>query len=99
MSQKFAIGAPVRVRRAYPPGHVRAPYFSRGKSGVVESVAGVYKNPEDLAYGRYEEEALPLYRVRFKQTELWPDYSGPAVDTTVIDVYENWLEPAEGGKA
>ncbi|MEM9681747.1 MAG: SH3-like domain-containing protein [Pseudomonadota bacterium] len=99
MSQRFAIGASVRVRRAYPPGHVRAPYFSRGKSGVIESVAGVYKNPEDLAYGRYEEAALPLYRVRFKQTELWPDYSGPAVDTAVVDVYENWLEPAEGGKA
>lgn len=99
MSQKFAIGASVRVRRAYPPGHVRAPYFSRGKSGVVDSVAGAYRNPEDLAYGRYDGDALPLYRVRFKQTELWPDYDGPAVDTAVVDVYENWLEPAEGGQS
>lgn len=95
---RFAIGDVVLVRRAYPPGHVRTPYFARGKSGVVESIAGAYHNPEELAYGRYYGATLPLYRVRFRQADLWPDYGGPASDTAVVDIYEHWLEPAEGGK-
>ena len=99
MRKRFSIGQHVRVRRAYPPGHVRTPYFARGRTGVVDSIAGDYRNPEELAYGRYDGTVLPLYRVLFRQMDLWPDYDGPAGDTTVIDIYENWLEPAEGGQA
>jgi Nitrile hydratase beta subunit, C-terminal len=98
MNAQFGIGDTVRVRQAYPPGHVRAPYFTRGKTGIVDTIAGAYRNPEELAYGRYEGKALPLYRVLFRQTDLWPDYDGPAADTTIVDVYENWLEPVEGGQ-
>ncbi len=96
MTARFRIGDVVRIRRAFPPGHVRTPYFTRGMSGVVDSVVGSFHNPEDLAYGRYNDATLPLYRVRFKQADLWPDYDGPARDTTIVDIYENWLEPAEG---
>jgi Nitrile hydratase beta subunit, C-terminal len=96
VTARFGIGAVVHVRRAFPPGHVRTPYFARGRSGVVDAIAGSFRNPEDLAYGRYNGPSLPLYRVRFKQADLWPDYDGPACDTTIIDIYENWLEPAEG---
>jgi hypothetical protein len=96
MTEKFSVGDAVRVRRAYPPGHVRAPYFTRGRTGVIEQFIGHYRNPEELAYGRYDCEKLPLYWVRFKQTDLWPDYAGAPIDTTVVDFYENWLEPAEG---
>jgi hypothetical protein len=92
---RFAVGDVVRVRRAFPPGHVRTPYFTRGRSGVVDEVAGSYRNPEELAYGRYDCPKLPLYRVRFKQADLWPAYDGSAGDTAVVDIYENWLEPAE----
>lgn len=94
MSERFSVGDAVRVRRAFPPGHVRAPYFARGKTGTVGAVAGAYRNPEALAYGRYDCEVLPLYRVVFKQSDLWADYEGGPKDTTVVDVYENWLEPA-----
>jgi hypothetical protein len=90
---RFQSGDTVAVSAAYPPGHVRTPYFIRGKSGVVDSIAGAYPNPEELAYGRDGMPALPLYRVRFKQTDVWPDYAGPANDTVVIDLYEPWLEP------
>ena len=92
-SARFQNGDTVAVSVAYPPGHVRTPYFIRGKSGVVDSIAGSYPNPEELAYGRDGLPALPLYRVRFKQADVWPDYAGPANDTVVIDIYENWLEP------
>jgi nitrile hydratase len=95
MSDAFAIGQPVRVRRAFPPGHVRTPHFVRGRQGVVESIAGHYANPEELAYGRDGLPRRALYRVRFPQTELWPDYQGPAADSAVVDLFEHWLEPAE----
>lgn len=97
MSDQFTIGDRVRVRRAYPAGHVRAPYFTRGKTGVVTEIAGHYHNPEDLAYGRYDGAVLPLYRVRFEQTDLWADYQGGPKDSTIVDIYENWLEPEKGG--
>ena len=37
--------------------------------------------------------AQPVYRVSFPQVALWPDYDGPADDTTVVDLFEPWLEP------
>lgn len=92
---RFQPGDAVRVRAAYPPGHVRTPYFIRGKRGEVLEVAGNFANPEELAYGRPGESPRALYRVRFPQSEVWPDYRGPARDTTVVDIYEHWLEPAE----
>jgi nitrile hydratase len=95
MSDGFAIGQPVRVRVAFPPGHVRTPHYLRGRRGVVESIAGRFANPEELAYGRDGLPARALYRVRFRQTELWPDYAGAAADSAVVDIYEHWLE-AEG---
>jgi nitrile hydratase len=95
MSDGFAIGQPVRVRVAFPPGHVRTPHYLRGRRGMVESIAGRFANPEELAYGRDGLPARALYRVRFRQTELWPDYAGAAADSAVVDIYEHWLE-AEG---
>ena len=94
MSDLFSPGDRVRVRTAHPPGHVRTPFYVRGKSGVVERVLGAYRNPEELAYGRGGEPARPLYRVRFLQRDLWPDYAGPPDDTVDIEIYQHWLEPA-----
>lgn len=88
-----APGARVRVRRAYPPGHTRAPYFIRGKAGVVADTAGAHRNPEELAYGVYDGAPLRVYRVCFRQTDLWPGYGGAPCDTLYVDIYENWLEP------
>lgn len=87
-----APGARVRVRRAYPPGHTRAPYFIRGKAGVVADTAGAHRNPEELAYGVYDGAPLRVYRVCFRQTDLWPGYGGAPCDTLYVDIYENWLE-------
>jgi nitrile hydratase len=84
----------VRVRAADPPGHVRTPHYTRGRCGTVESNAGAFGNPEELAYGRSGEPPVALYRVRFEQAALWPDYEGAARDTLVADIYEHWLEPA-----
>ena len=96
MSPRFKPGDAVTVRRAYPPGHLRTPHFIRGKAGMVERVCGSFPNPEELAYGRNGLPALPLYRVRFVQRQVWPDYDGAPGDTVDIEIYEHWLEPAAG---
>jgi len=35
-----------------------------------------------------------LYKVRFDQRDLWPDYNGGERDTVELDIYEHWLEKA-----
>jgi len=97
MSNRLAIGDRVQVRAAFPPGHVRTPHYLRGKHGEILSIAGRFANPEELAYGRDGKPARALYRVRFDQAVLWPDYQGQARDTVVADIFEHWLEPAEEG--
>jgi nitrile hydratase subunit beta len=92
---RFRPGDRVRVRRAYPPGHLRTPCYIRGQAGAVERICGAFPNPEELAYNRPGQPRQPLYRVRFRQAELWPDYAGPAADTIEIEIYQHWLEPDE----
>ncbi len=99
MSPRFKPGDAVTVRRAYPPGHLRTPHYIRGKSGVIERICGDFANPEELAYGRDGLPARPLYRVRFAQRQVWPDYTGVAGDTVDIEIYEHWLEPSAGDKS
>lgn len=94
MNARFAPGDRVRVRLAFPPGHVRTPFYTRGKTGIVERVLGPFRNPEELAYGRRDGDRLPLYRVRFLQRTVWPDYAGPPDDTVDVEIYQHWLEPA-----
>jgi nitrile hydratase beta subunit-like protein len=89
----FRPGDPVKVRFADPPGHIRTPFYIRGKPGVIERLCGRFGNPEELAYNR-TGAPLPLYRVRFAQRELWPDYRGAAGDSVDVEIYEHWLEPA-----
>lgn len=91
--QRFVAGDRVAVRIAYPIGHVRTPFYIRGKHGVIERFCGSYGNPEELAYARPGLPKQPLYRVRFLQSEVWPDYHGHGQDTIDIEIYQHWLEP------
>jgi hypothetical protein len=88
-------GQPVRVRIAFPPGHVRTPFYIRGKCGVVERVLRVFPDPEERAFGRDGLPGRRLYRVRFAQREVWPDYAGPPDDTLDIEIYDHWLLPKD----
>jgi hypothetical protein len=94
MSHKLAAGDAVQVLRTNPPGHRRTPYYIRGKPGIVERVCGEFPNPEELGHGFDGLPKKQLYRVRFRQQDLWPDYSGGDGDTVDVDVYEHWLIPA-----
>lgn len=91
---RYREGDPVTVRALFPPGHVRAPFYTRGHSGEVVRVTGPFRNAEERAYGRAGVR-VPLYGVRFRQRDLWPDYAGNGDDTLVADLYEHWLEPGD----
>ena len=91
---RFNVGDRVVIKRAFPPGHRRTPCYIRGKEGVIERICGVFRNPEELAYGFDGEPAKVLYRVRFKQNHVWPDYNGPARDLIEMEIFEHWLVPA-----
>lgn len=91
---RFAPGDRVTVRKADPPGHLRTPFYARGASGVIERLCGAFANPEELAFNRPGLPAQPLYRVRFRQADLWDGYSGPTQDTIEIEIYQHWLEAA-----
>jgi hypothetical protein len=88
----FQRGDVVRVRAALPPGHVRTPRYVRGHSGVVERLCGAFPNPEELAYARSGLPAEPLYRIRFRQQELWANYQGTTADTVDVEIFQHWLE-------
>ena len=92
----FEPGDNVRVLPLEKPGHVRTPGYLKGKAGWIESLVGEFPNPEELAYGFSGKPERPLYRVGFRQADLWDDYEGPAEDCLYADVYEHWLEPGEG---
>ena len=94
IAPRFRTGDRVAVRTAYPIGHVRTPFYIRGKRGVVERLCGAFPNPEELAYARSGEPAQPLYRVRFQQRDVWPDYAGRPDDVVEIEIYQHWLERA-----
>lgn len=88
----------VRIRTMMPPGHVRAPAYLRGKTGVVERRLGAFGNPEELAYGRRNDER-ELFRVRFTMEELWGADAERRDDTLDAELYGHWLEPAERADA
>lgn len=88
----LAPGTLVRVRSDPSAGHVRTPWYVKGKTGRVARVHGAFGNPETLAYGGDGKPEQPLYLVGFRQRDVWPDYGGPANDTVYLDLYEHWLE-------
>lgn len=96
---RFSVGDRVTVKRMHPPGHIRTPRYVMGLSGEVAHVLGDFPNPEELAYGRNGSPKRTLYRVRFRQSDIWPDYSGRADDTLEIEIYDHWLAAAQQSEA
>ena len=93
---RFSPGERVRVHARHPPGHVRTPWYCRGKTGEIERVCGRFRNPEQLAYGQRDADREVLYRVRFPIRAIWPDEGGGAGDCVEVEIYEPWLGPAPG---
>lgn len=94
MEARFRAGDTVRVLDLGKSGHVRTPFYVRGRTGEVVELCGYYLNPEDLAVGNTAGPAIPLYRVNFRQTALWRNYGGSPLDTLCIEIYDHWLASA-----
>ena len=94
LDAKFKPGERVKVLKAFPPGHIRTPYYIRGHVGEIERICGAFPNPEELAQMRSGLPPQPLYRVRFRQKDVWPDYSGNPADVLEVEIFQHWLEKA-----
>jgi nitrile hydratase subunit beta len=94
---RFAPGDQVRVAERTALGHCRTPWYLRGKTGVIASIHGTFRDPESLAYHRPGLPSQVLYKVRFKQSEIWGRYDGPQSDQLEADIFEHWLEPEDKG--
>lgn len=93
LQPRFAVGERVRARNLNPAGHTRLPRYVRGRLGVVHAIHGTHVYPDTSAH-QLGENPQPLYSVEFEATELW----GPAAhrrDRLYIDLWEDYLEPAE----
>mgnify|MGYP001157183200 FL=1 len=93
--RRFEIGDKVQIIESHPPGHRRTPRYIRGKTGVIERVCGAFPNPEELAYGFDGSPERVLYRVKFKQIDVWPNYVGSNQDLIEMEIFEHWLIPVE----
>ena len=94
MMARFGKGNQVRISDRIESRHHRVPSYVKGHAGVIERVCQAYGQPEQLAFGHSGEPFQTLYRVRLKQTDLWPDYNGSPGDTLEIEIFEHWLERA-----
>jgi nitrile hydratase subunit beta len=94
---RYPLGQRVRVVRRFPKrGHIRTPFYLRGKNGCIDSILGWFLNPETLADGQSGRPPLMLYRVKFAYRDIWESATA-SEDATVImaDLSEDWLEPEE----
>jgi len=93
---RFEPGDKVRVRRLSPETHCRTPCYLRGSVGTVRNIAGIFRNPSELAFHRPGLPKLPLYRVEFRLCDVFCSQS--VNDKIFADIYDHWLQPiAEDG--
>lgn len=89
---RLPLGAWVKVSNQTPETHCRTPCYLRGVIGRVEEVVGRYRDPSLLAFHKPGLPMLWLYRVRFRQQDIWPSYVGGENDAVIADLYEHWLD-------
>lgn len=96
---RFQIGDRVTVRDRTTLFHTRTQKYIRGRTGVVAEHRPSWVIPEDEAWGRLEDgRHEPFYVIQFRQTDLWPNYTGYEGDTLMTEASESWLMPAKEGK-
>jgi nitrile hydratase subunit beta len=96
--QALPPGTPVMVLKKPPEAHCRTPFYLRGVKGEIDEVRGCYRDPSLLAFHKPGLPMRVLYRVRFKQKDVWPNYTGGPNDTVVADIYDHWIDPLPGAK-
>ena len=90
----FSEGARVRVRKAAPKSHTRAPRYTRGCEGVVVHHHGAHIFPDrHAACG--EKQPAHLYSVRFQGEVLWGASKGEEPLAVYADLFEPYLVAAD----
>ncbi len=97
MGGPFQVGDRVRISDRPERRHNRTPRYVRGHIGTVARLCPAFGQPELLAYAGDGRPAQTVYRVRLKQTDLWPAYGGAPDDHLEIEIFGHWLEPAAQG--
>lgn len=68
---ELRIGDTVMVKIEPIAGHVRAPAYVRGKTGVIVGISPPYPFPDAAAHG-LSSPRQPTFDVRFQSLDLWP---------------------------
>jgi nitrile hydratase subunit beta len=89
---RFKAGDRVMVKFEDRAGHLRTPWYIRGKSGRIERVYGDFLNPELLAFGKDGLPKKTLYLVAFEHGDVFGKTQGTK-DKVLVDIYDHWLEP------
>lgn len=90
------VGTPIIIRKQPPEIHCRTPFYLRGVKGEIAEVRGRFRDPSLLAFHKPGLPMRVLYRVRFRQKDVWPEYKGGPHDTVVADIFEHWIDPIVG---
>ena len=90
---RFQPGDTVRVMQAYPLGHVRTPFYIRGKTGVVEMAHGTMIYPDSAGNGG-PDAPEHVYTVKFTNEELWGAEAAEPNGVVYFDVWEPYIEAA-----
>ena len=94
VSPKFRSEQRVRARNMHPRGHTRLPRYTRGKSGTIVRVHGVFDLQDTDVHGfRFGYRPEHVYTVRFAARELWGDRASER-DAVYVDLWESYLERA-----
>lgn len=90
-SRMWNVGAKVRVRDLYVPGHVRMPGYVRGRVGVITGISPP-THFADSAGHNMPAALEPAYSVCFRSKELW----GESCDDigVYVDLFQSYLEDA-----
>jgi hypothetical protein len=98
----FQVGSAIRIKPEawtykYRRPHLRTPGYIHGAIGTITSIPGIFCDPSAAAFGE-AAPPQPLYRVAFKQSQLWPEGTSAMMaegiaDTIVhVDVAQPWMD-------
>ena len=86
---RYKVGEKIVAHNASPVGHSRLPAYVRGRKGVISAYHGAHILDDAAVHN--ETRAEPLYTVRFKLSDLFPERKESA-DRVHLDLWESYLD-------
>ena len=88
-------GENTRTRWRRP--HLRTPGYIFGAKGEIAGSSGDWTLPELFAHGG-KDITVPVYRVKFRQKDIWALYHGEEKDDIMVEVSHPWLTVLKEGE-